>query len=382
MHCKYFFRNKDYDCFSFIFNRKSNSIEDIKPLEGFDYLLPFLKDASLEDLREYLIFERPLPISRENFQEIFGSNFDIFSLYEFSYGLNLDDTFWVVPETKQHLKWEEVNLYTNFSNNLTSIMLSNQQARIVEKISPDFFTNGILKKSWVKEENNIYLYKSNSQNLKQTDNFEIYSEYFASQVAKALELNYVAYDVIKYNDKLINKCKIFTSEFISYLPFSLIFKKTINLDFSLLENSIETIFGKNELEDLMVFDALILNVDRHLGNFGLLVDNFSHQKITNAPIFDNGRSLVFDFALFDNKLAKKYLDNYSKRSSKVGISFDEQLEKYLQPRHKEWFSKLDSFLLKNHPIFPCKRPYFRFVKKLIENRIKLLKMTYQKKFNA
>ena len=41
----------------------------------------------------------------------------------------------------------------------------------------------------------------------------------------------------------------------------------------------------------LIFDSLILNEDRHLGNFGVLRDNRSGKITGAAPIFDNGISL-------------------------------------------------------------------------------------------
>lgn len=45
---------------------------------------------------------------------------------------------------------------------------------------------------------------------------------------------------------------------------------------------------------MCVLDALILNVDRHLGNFGMLVNNDTQNVTGAAPIFDHNRSLLFD----------------------------------------------------------------------------------------
>ena len=39
---------------------------------------------------------------------------------------------------------------------------------------------------------------------------------------------------------------------------------------------------------MMVFDALICNVDRHLNNFGVLVDNRTNKIKCMAPLFDHG----------------------------------------------------------------------------------------------
>ena len=45
---------------------------------------------------------------------------------------------------------------------------------------------------------------------------------------------------------------------------------------------------------MCILDALILNIDRHSGNFGVLYDNNTMQVQRMAPVFDNNRSLLFD----------------------------------------------------------------------------------------
>ena len=57
---------------------------------------------------------------------------------------------------------------------------------------------------------------------------------------------------------------------------------------------------------MLVFDAVILNEDRHFGNFGFLIDNKSNKIVGCAPIFDNGVSLLC-YAMDDNF---KNIDQY------------------------------------------------------------------------
>ena len=59
-----------------------------------------------------------------------------------------------------------------------------------------------------------------------------------------------------------------------------------------LLESITKIYGKEKIEDLMLFDSLIYNTDRHLGNLGMLVDNNTREILKPAPIFDNGNSIL------------------------------------------------------------------------------------------
>ena len=43
---------------------------------------------------------------------------------------------------------------------------------------------------------------------------------------------------------------------------------------------------RDALEDMLVLDAIILNTDRLLGNFGFLVDAKSNTLLGPAPLFD------------------------------------------------------------------------------------------------
>ena len=44
--------------------------------------------------------------------------------------------------------------------------------------------------------------------------------------------------------------------------------------------------------DMIVFDTVILNTDRHFGNFGFMVDNHTNEICAPAPLFDHGLSLL------------------------------------------------------------------------------------------
>lgn len=49
----YYFRNKDIDCFSFIYDAENNKIISFKKLEGFNFIISYLKTDNLEILKEY-----------------------------------------------------------------------------------------------------------------------------------------------------------------------------------------------------------------------------------------------------------------------------------------------------------------------------------------
>jgi len=90
----------------------------------------------------------------------------------------------------------------------------------------------------------------------------------------------------------------------------------------------------------LVFDALVCNVDRHFGNFGLLVDNRSNKPCAFAPIFDNGMAL-FPFAMEDDF---RDLDAYAKtRTPYFGSTFAELAAAFMTDRQRKQLRKLIDF---------------------------------------
>ena len=59
----------------------------------------------------------------------------------------------------------------------------------------------------------------------------------------------------------------------------------------------------NRFADIFFFDAVIFNTDRHMGNFGYLIDNDTNEIVGAAPIFDNGYGL---FALALDRPGDKF----------------------------------------------------------------------------
>ena len=382
MNNTYFLRNKNIDCFAFDYDENENKFSNFVKLEGFNFLPPILKNSDLEQFHKYLLFNRMIPISRPNFQNIFSKKIYLEKLFQTNYSLNLDDTLWITPKENSNLKWEDINFFSNFKNLYSNEILSdNKKVKFHNNTlgkSPDFFTNGELQKTWIKRNNEIILLKSNSRFSTNISLNEIYAEFFANQIGKLFFNEILDYDINIYNGVLVNECKIFTNQDTSYLPFSQIFNNKDNNIENFIKN-ISNLYGKDELDDLMVFDALILNIDRHLGNFGLLVNSKTYQKIKNAPIFDNGKSLIYDFNIYKDSIGKNYIKNYAKHASKFYNSFDYQLFEHVQKRHITWIEKLEKFSLKNNAKFPCDKSYFKCVKNLISNRVKAFKIIYENK---
>ena len=119
--------------------------------------------------------------------------------------------------------------------------------------------------------------------------------------------------------------------------------------------------------DMLVLDAIICNTDRHLGNFGLLVDNRSNKIDAPAPLFDHGNSL-FSLAGLDSFDSEKDLTEYA--DTLLPCLYDDFMgsaKAVLTQRHHDGLRKLVDFKFEKHSRYnlPSKRL------KLIEKQIQI-----------
>lgn len=261
-------------------------------------------------------------------------------------GLSLNDSYWVVPQEFEG-KFEEYNLYENrFSEVLSLVAYTGVGAsNHAFTTSPELTTQGMLRKAWRYIENDgIYLYKGGTEGAANAGN-EPYSEYYACQIAKAMGLNAVSYELENWKGILASKCKLFTDIDTAFIPIGHIVKEggiKACLDYykALSDDAYE------ELCSMLVFDAVIYNEDRHFGNFGILRDNHTGEIIGPAPIFDNGLSL-FNFAMpedFNN------LSEYARtRSTPYGVSFESVCQEVIGKKQALQLRKLLDFEFKRHP---------------------------------
>ncbi|MBQ6907356.1 MAG: XRE family transcriptional regulator, partial [Clostridia bacterium] len=265
-------------------------------------LLPLGMTAENESLKRW-IKSRTIPSNRayvQNFLAKLGLNEkDTKGIIDICRGLSLNDCYWIVDENFSG-KFSSFNLYENhFSRTLSYIAFTGYGSSIKStfRSSPEFTTNGMLAKCWKREKGKILLYKSGTEGFANSGN-EPYAEFYAYQVANRMGINAVKYNLSKYDGRLCSTCELFTNKDISFVPVSrIVTDGGINAVIEYYKNLGEKYFSK--LIDMLVFDAVVCNTDRHFGNFGFLVDNHSNKIVDVAPIFDNGLSLC-SFAMDDD----------------------------------------------------------------------------------
>jgi len=248
---------------------------------------------------------RSVPVSRmENEAE---RNLAVFN----SMGLSLTDCYWFKPEGSDK-KWDEVNFYKNGFSEDVGINFFNRQPINSSSSSPDFSLNGELEKRWKYVDKRPVLLKRGKNPYQK----EPFCEKIASDLAKAMGLAHVTYDIGEDDRGYYSICEAFTDEknelvnaknFIRTLKY--IDEKT---DFERFtdkckENGIEDIAFITD--NMIVFDYLMLNVDRHWGNFGVIRDSDSGRIKGMAPIFDTGMSLSREYGLVFDKVQDSGFNN-------------------------------------------------------------------------
>ena len=326
----------------------SLKIEILKINEDRRGVLPLDLEPTPEGMHNWLS-HRTIPQHREKVGDILrslGISFgDTMGIIDVCMGLSLNDSYWT-PQRDFEKTFSEMNLYENeFSGALSLIAYTGNYMGLEKKLrtSPELTTGGMLRKAWrFFGPNNIWLYKGGTFGFANTGN-EPYSELYACQIAEKMGINAVHYDIENWSGILASKCKLFTDIDTSYIPIGrIVTEGGINAVLDFYKEQGEEFY--EQLVDMLVLDAVIINEDRHYGNFGVLRDNKTGKIVAPAPVFDNGVSLLC-YAMKDDFEEQKLKNYLSERTNPYG--YDNQFiplaKRIMGKRQKNMLRKLINF---------------------------------------
>ena len=310
---------------------------------------------------------RTVPKHRNYIQQMLGNigivRMDTRSIIEICKGLSLNDVYWVVADNFKGA-WAECNLYDNEFSKTLAVMAFTGGIRgefVVGRdssTSPEFTTNGMLAKCWRRIDGQVSLYKSGTEGAANTG-FEPYSEFYASQIAEALGLSHVEYGLGKFKGRLCSTCPLFTSEKLGFVPAG----RIVSRDEALHDTRFANIF---------FFDAIIFNTDRHMGNFGYLIDNDTNEIVGAAPIFDNGYGL---FSLAIDRIGdqhdefadlRKFISRVCPALYTKWLGFPGGVTSEMTAR----LSALNGFRIKRHPKYNLSSRRIAAIEDFIQKRIR------------
>lgn len=366
-----------YDTDMLAFSLADQGIEGLKATvrwinEEKKQLLPLDMELSDAGVLKWLQ-KRVIPKNRAYVAEIlktFGLGInDTKGIIDVCKGLSLNDSYWVVPKDFPGT-FAQYNLYENRFSEILSLVAYTGigQSDAAFTASPELTTNGMLPKAWrFIEGDGIYLYKGGTSGAANTGN-EPYSEFYASQIAQAMGLDAVSYELENWKGILASRCKLFTDIDTSYIPIGRIVREgglKACLDYyrQIGPDAYE------QIKSMLVFDAVIYNEDRHFGNFGVLRDNRSGEVTGAAPVFDNGLSL-FNFAMPEDL---KDLDGYAKtRGTAYGISFETVCREVLGPVQMRQLRRLIGFAFQPHPRLNWPESRLQAIERHLQKRVRQL----------
>ena len=210
---------------------------------------------------------------------------DLEAFIEATHAVSLNDTFWIKAD-ECDLCWGQVSPYRNeFDMKIAHAAFNGLGDPGHISISPEFCTDGSYPKCWVRKGEDIFLYKAGkSRNV-----MAPLSEYLACQVAKILCLDFVGYELDKYRGKHITKCWLFTSEQYGLAKATDVFQERRTIPDLL--RYFEKLGSGDAFRRMCVLDAVILNTDRHYGNFGIVFNTETMKPMSMSPVYDHNRSL-------------------------------------------------------------------------------------------
>lgn len=294
------------------------------------------------------------------------------AILKVSKGLSLNDCYWVVEEGFTGT-FDSFNLYENrFSRILALIAFTGYGSSYRASLAscPEFTTNGMLPKCWRRINGKIFLFKGGTNGASNTGN-EPFSEYYAAQIAEVLGINAVTYGLKKWKGELCSTCELFTSKDRSFLPIGNIITyggmEAVKRYYQTLPLNYMEAFN-----DMLVFDAIIMNTDRHFGNFGFMIDSKTNKIAAPAPLFDHGNSLL-NFAGRDALESDDALSSYADTLLPcVYDDFIETAKKVLTAKHREGLRRLLVFKFKKHSRYNLSDQRLKMLEHLIRKRAGML----------
>ena len=222
---------------------------------------------------------------------------DTKGIIDLSRGTSVNDAYSVVP-VDDDIPYREYNLFENDFDEVLQVVAYTgviPAAALGRGRPSDLTPSGTFPKTWRKVDGELVLFKAGSIVAAPNYGKEPYSEYLAWQVAVAGGFDAVEYGLEEWQGKVCSTCKLFNGPDVAFVPFELCLTAS-QLGLADFQTALEFFEGlgrhaADQFRSMSVFDSLVANTDRHVGNFGVLRENATGAVVGMAPIFDNNVSL-------------------------------------------------------------------------------------------
>lgn len=216
-----------------------------------------------------------------------------------SFGLSLSDQYWIKP-LGTDIAWKDINFFTNeFSTDMGEFLIDNRFNGELDMHSPDNTSDGLIQKKWIIEDGIRCLMKTGTPPFVQ----EPFNEVIGSRILACMSVPYAAYTLTEDDHRYYSRCRNFIDENHEYVSAYYLCKSMPPKEGMEKEEQLKRAMehyqihdGEKFVQQMLCLDFLIMNVDRHWGNFGFIRNVNTLEVERPAPIFDNGNSLWYDMA--------------------------------------------------------------------------------------
>ena len=198
--------------------------------------------------------------------------------------LTMRDTYWVKP-AESGLRYKDVSLREHRLSDVCFdiAILGKYVSATADELKPELVTNGMFPKYWRRNGSTVSLCKSEIANA------GVQNEIDASNIFQQLGIPCVTYR-LEYKDyEPLSVCDLVTDE--SLVEWWEIDDFVSNQGLNPLDWRKE-VYGK-ELANMCIGDYITANTDRHVGNFGVIV-NADGSIQSFAPCYDFNQCLIAD----------------------------------------------------------------------------------------
>ena len=261
--------------------------------ENKHLLPPAIRSNPTYDSLDIWLSQRAIPIDRANAKRVLNAlnlpQLNKTAIIIACRGVSLIDSYWIKMD--RDVKWEEVNFRKN-SFNKTIAIISLKGSAHPDKFTlegdlstPELTNQGTYAKCWRREDNGLYLYKSRTRGK-----YEPEAEVVTSKVADILGISHVEYKLATLEGVRCCKCKNIANERLAIVPADDYLKYIGNPRYDTLQGWLMMFKGEKEREkflQMMLLDGLVCNTDRHLLNWGFIMDNRTGEILGQHPLFDH-----------------------------------------------------------------------------------------------
>ena len=389
---KYILMNKNKPILLLEYNTKYNTIEKIYDIYNIKYASLSVYNAN-KNISKNLVAEvnkwfrnRGIPSWRKNIEKLL-ENLNVSTTEELlnkAYALSLSDQYWIKEQDSQ-IEWKDINFFENDFKYKAylDISLSNSSDKRLNQAelkSPNNTTDGMLQKGWIIENGKRVLVKG----IYQPSREEPINEWLESEICRRLDFYHCDYSIDIINNRIVSKCESFVTsdeEIISAYDIYNSEKKSNNV--TDLEHYINILEKHNvpdarkNVENMFLLDFIIMNMDRHMKNFGVIRNVNTLEWVRTTPIFDNGESMQCD------KLTSEinFTDGKGKFFTNTDKKYSEMLKKLETIREVD-IKKLEGIVTDYKNVLEKYQPYTdatsERIRKLCFGLEKRIKKLYEK----